>query len=78
MEEQEAISVNCRVEVHAKEGIATVTVPPEIRLTERLVSYLHAALKARDLKLKHWTISAEQEKDLGNLPNVIVQDEPNK
>ncbi len=78
MEEQEAISVNCRVEVHAEEGIATVTIPPEIRLTERLVSYLHAALKARDLTLKHWTINTDQEKDLGNLSNVVVQDEKSK
>ena len=75
MEEQEAITINCKVEVHAEEGIATITVPPEIRLTERLVSYLHAALKARDLKLKHWTISAEQEKELENLPNVVIQNE---
>jgi len=74
MEEQEAISVNCKVEVHAKEGIATVTVPPELRLTERLVSYLHAALGARDLKLEQWTVNAEQEKDLENLPNVVVRD----
>ncbi len=78
MEEQEAISVNCKVEVHAEEGIATVIVPPEIRLTERLVSYLHAALKARDLTLKHWTINEDQEKELGNLPNVVVQDEKSK
>ena len=75
MEEQDAISINCRIDVHAEEGVATVTVPPEIRLTERLVSYLHSALNARDLKLKHWTINAEQEKELGNLPNVVVQDE---
>jgi len=74
MEEQEALNVNCKVEIESKEGIATVRVPPELRLTERLVSYLHEALKARDLKLKHWTISPEQEKELGNLSNVIVQD----
>ncbi len=73
MEEQEAISVNCTVEVSAKDGIATVTVPPEIRLTERLVAYLHSALKARDLELKHWTIDSNQEKDLESLSNVVVQ-----
>ncbi len=75
MDPQEGININCKVEVQAEEGIATVTVPPEIRLTERLVSYLHAVLKARDLKLKHWKINADQEKELGNLPNVVVQDE---
>lgn len=75
MPDQEALNVNCKVEIEANKGIATVIVPPELRLTERLVSYLHAALKARDLQLKHWTISPEQEKELGNLPNVVVQDE---
>ncbi len=75
MKPQEGININCKVEVQAEGGIATIAVPPEIRLTERLVSYLHAALKARDLTLKHWTINADQEKDLGNLKNVVVQDE---
>ena len=73
MEEQQAITVNCEVKVHALDGIATVTVPPELRLTERLVSFLHAALKQRDLELKHWSISTpEQEKELENLPNVVM------
>ncbi|MEE9529117.1 MAG: hypothetical protein V3V88_03610 [Dehalococcoidia bacterium] len=75
MPAQEALNVNCKVEIEVNKGIATVIVPPELRLTERLVSYLHEALKARDLQLKHWTISPEQEKELGNLPNVVVQDE---
>jgi len=73
MPAQEPFTVNCKVEIKAEKGIATVIVPPELRLTERLVSYLHAALKARDLELKHWTISPEQEKELENLPNVVIQ-----
>lgn len=73
MEEQESITVNCEIRVHAENGIATVAVPPELRLTERLVSFLHAALKQRELELKHWTISLpEQEKELENLPNVVM------
>lgn len=73
MEEQTPITVNCEVQIHAVDGIATVTVPPELRLTERLVSFLHDALKQRDLELKHWTITLpEQEKELENLPNVIM------
>jgi len=76
MEEQETITVNCEVQVSAKDGIATVSVPPELRLTERLVAFLHAALKQRDLELKHWTISMpEQEKELENLPNVTMGQE---
>lgn len=73
VEEQQSITVNCEVQVNALDGIATVAVPPELRLTERLVSFLHAALKQRDLELKHWTITTpEQEKELENLPNVIM------
>ena len=72
-EEQQSITVNCEVQVHALDGVATVAVPPELRLTERLVSFLHAALKQRDLELKHWTITTpEQEKELENLPNVVM------
>ncbi len=74
MEEQLPISVNCEVLVAAEGGIATVTVPAELRLTERLVAFLHAALKERDLELKHWTITLpEQEKELENLPNVTME-----
>jgi hypothetical protein len=73
MEEKESITVNCEVRVHASDGIAQVTVPPELRLTERLVSFLHAALKQRDLELKHWTITLpEQEQELEKLPNVVM------
>lgn len=76
MEEQEAITVNCEVQVKARDGVATVSVPPELRLTERLVAFLHAALKQRDLELKHWTITTpEQEKELENLPNVTMGQE---
>ncbi len=76
MEEVDSITVNCEVQVSAEDGIATVAVPPELRLTERLVSFLHAALAQRDLELKHWTITTpEQEKELENLPNVTMGQE---
>lgn len=68
------INVSCEVQVRAEGGIATVTVPPELRLTERLVSFLNSALQARDLTLKHWTITTpEQEKELESLPNVKME-----
>ncbi len=74
MNEQLPISVNCQVLISAEGGVATVTVPAELRLTERLVSFLHAALKERDLELKHWTITLpEQEKELERLPNVTME-----
>ena len=75
MEEVEGITINIDVKVQASNGEATVIVPPEVRLTERLVSFLHGALKARDLELKHWTITVpEQEKELENLPNVTMEE----
>jgi hypothetical protein len=74
MEAQLPINVGCEVQVAAQDGIATVTVPPELRLTERLVTFLNAALQARDLTLKHWTITTpEQEKELESLPNVKME-----
>lgn len=73
MEEQESINVNCEVKVAAEDGVATVTIPPELRLTERLVSSLHEALRERDLELRHWTITLpEHEKELQELPNVVM------
>ena len=76
LEEVEGLVINCEVQVKVDGNIATVAVPPELRLTERLVSFLSAALKRRDLELKHWTISTpEQEKELENLPNVAMGQE---
>lgn len=76
MEIVDPIGVNCEVLVSTEGNIATVTVPAELRLTERLVAFLHAALKQRDLELKHWTIATpEQEKELKNLPNVVMGQE---
>ena len=72
-EEVEAITFNCEVKIFAEDGIATVVLPEELRITERLVTHLHSALKQRDLELKRWTISSPaQEQELNNLPNVIV------
>ena len=76
LEEVEGITVNCEVIVKVDGNVATVSVPPELRLTERLVSFLSAALKQRDLELKHWTITTpEQGKELENLPNVTMGQE---
>ena len=78
MVEVEAVTFNCEVRVFAEEGVATVVLPPELRITERLVAFLHAALKQRELELKHWTITTpEQEKELENLPNVTMEQEQN-
>lgn len=72
-QEVESVTFNCEVRVFAEEGIATVILPPELRITERLVTNLHAALQARDLELKHWTITTpEQQTELENLPNVTM------
>ena len=74
MDDQKNITINIEVQVAANGvGEATVSIPPEIRLTERLVNFLNEALKARDLQLKHWAITTpEHEQELENLPNVTV------
>ena len=73
MEEVEAVTFNCEVRVFAEDGIATVILPEELRITERLVAHLDAALKQRDLVLKKWTISCPaQEEELKNLSNVLI------
>lgn len=77
MEEVENVIVNIEVKVMVEGDEATIVVPPELRFTERLVSFLNDALKARDLRLRHWTITVpEQEAELEKLPNVVVE-EPN-
>ena len=74
--EVESITFNCEVRIFADDGVATVVLPEELRITERMVTYLHAALKQRDLELRHWTISLpEQQKELENLPNVTMEQE---
>ncbi len=70
------INIRCEVKLESKDGIATVAIPPELRLTQRLVNFLHAAVQQRGLELKHWVITTpEQEKELENLPNVSMEKE---
>jgi len=73
MEEVESVVFNVQVKVLAEGEEATVQLPPEIKPTERFVSYLHTVLKARDLEIKHWTLDEEQQKALESLSNVVVQ-----
>ncbi len=72
--EEESLTINIEVKVEVGDHKeATVTLPPEIRPTARLVQFLNDALSARDLNLKHWTITVpEQAKELENLPNVTM------
>lgn len=66
-----------RVEVTVKEeedGIATVQLPQELRVTEQLATTLNEALKARDLKLKKWVLSEAQQKELADLNNVKMEE----
>jgi hypothetical protein len=70
--EQEGIVIKLEVSVAALAGEATVSFPPELRPTERLVHFLSEALSARDLILKHWRLSPEQQKELESLSNVLV------
>ena len=72
---QQSISVSLEVTVTSDaDGNATVAFPPELRPSERLVSFLAQSLSERDLELKHWRLSAEQRAELENLPNVVVRE----
>lgn len=74
--EQEGVVVKLEVAVSAlANNDATVSFPPELRLTERLVQFLAEALSARGLTLKHWRLSPEQQRELESLSNVTVQEE---
>ena len=66
-----------RVEVAVKEeedGVATVQLPQELRVTEKLATTLNDALKARDLKLRKWVLSEAQQKELKDLNNVKMEE----
>ena len=73
MEEAEPVIFNIAVKVLVEGEDATLQLPPEVRPTERLVSYLYTILKARNLKIKHWTIDKSQQKALESLSNVMVE-----
>jgi hypothetical protein len=74
MESQVAITISLEVGVTADElGEATVILPPELRMTEAVVGKLHSAIRARELELKHWTVSNEQLKELESLSNVVIE-----
>ena len=74
--EQQSISISLEVAVTSNpNGHATVAFPPELRPSERLVSFLANSLRERGLELKYWRLSAEQKVELESLPNVMVREE---
>ena len=75
MEEVDPITLNAEVKITAEGDEATVRIPEEIRITERLASSLAQALAARNLTLKHWILSPTQKEELLGLANVTVQEE---
>jgi len=76
MEEVDPVVFNVAVKVFAEGEEATLQLPPEVTPTERLVSYLHTILKARNLEIKHWTLDEGQQEKLESLSNVVVGDPP--
>lgn len=74
-EEVDPISMNALIKVTVSGDDATVYVPEEIRITERLATSLNQALAARNLKLKHWALSEAQKQELLRLSNVVVQEQ---
>lgn len=75
MVELDPVVFNISVKVTAdnEDGDVTVQMPPEVRPTERLVSYLHTVLKDRGLSIKRWTLDETQQKELESLSNVVVE-----
>ena len=73
-ENQEVLKLDVEVAVAVEGDEATIALPPEIRLTERLVAYLAQALNERGLKLRHWTLTPEQQEELKKLSNVVVEE----
>ncbi len=68
----EPIVLNLEVEIIENDGVVTLQCPAELRITERVASVLHQAVAARGLTLKKWSITADQQKDLEGLSNVVV------
>ena len=80
--EQIVFSVAVKVTKDTEDGEVTVTLPPELRPTERLASYLQTILKARELTIKHWAFDVDAQRDesslraeLENLSNVMVEEQ---
>lgn len=74
--EQQAINVSLEVTVESDaDGRATVAFPPELRPSERLVSFLSQSLRERGMELRHWRLSHVQREELESLNNVVVKGE---
>lgn len=65
---------NIEIAISANGETATVHCPEELRITERVASILHQAMKARGLELKHWVVTEKQREDMVGLSNVIMGD----
>lgn len=51
---------------------ATVSVPVDLRLTQKLVDLLRQLVQAQGLTLTNMNISSEHQEDLRNVENVVV------
>ena len=54
---------------------ATIIVPPELRLTQELLTLLQDAVISQGFKLTHLEVSKEHVPELGNLQNVVLRQE---
>ncbi len=75
VKKDDVLRIDIEVSVEVDGDAATISLPPEIRLTERLVAHLAQQLNNRGLELKRWTLSPEQQEELKNLSNVVVQEQ---
>jgi len=77
--EPQNINLTSTVKVEAGDDRkASITIPPELRLTPQLLELLNQALQAQGLALSHLNISEEHKADVGKLPNVVLEESPAK
>lgn len=74
IKKEEVLKIDVEVSVLVDGVEATIALPPEMRLTERLVAHLDQQLSARGLELKRWTLTPEQQEELRKLSNVVVKE----
>lgn len=69
----ESLQFTAEIRIEATGKEATIFVPPELRITPALLNYIGAALDYKGLTLKHMNISKEHEKEIAEIPNVVLQ-----
>lgn len=69
------IQLTSTIKVEELEGrAAKVTIPEELRVTEKLLGLINQSLAAQGLSLQHMDIAEVHKEDLKGLPNVVMEE----